>query len=93
MSLKPGIGAAWLDKFGPEVYPEGQVLANGVLRNAPKYYDRIFQKMSPEEYDAMILKRRMDRFKGRAVDRTDVRLAVKAKVADARDQFFLKRKL
>jgi len=93
MSLKPGIGALWLDRFGAEVYPEGQVLMNGVLRNAPKYYDRRFRSADPDAYDAMIAKRRDDALAGPALERGDARLAVKGVVSDARDRFFLKRTL
>jgi len=88
MSLKPGIGAGWLSRFGSEVYPEGQVLINGVLRNAPKYYDRQYKKYFPKDYESMVYLRRLER---------DVhhsgRLKVMSAVADARDALFSKRKL
>lgn len=92
MSLKPGIGARWLDRFGDEVYPEGTVVINGAVRNAPKFYDRRYKKYSPSDYEAMIYKRRLAGLQ-KLGERTDQRLSVRAIVANARDALFLKRKL
>lgn len=48
MSLKPGIAAGWLEKFHDDVYPEGEVVANGRKQTAPDYYHRIKARTHPE---------------------------------------------
>ncbi|AXH76131.1 MAG: replication initiator protein [Microviridae sp.] len=40
MSLKPGIGSDWYDKFKSDVYPHDRVIVNGRAVKPPKYYDR-----------------------------------------------------
>lgn len=47
MSLKPGIGAGWFEKFGDEVYPEDFVIHEGKKFRPPQYYDREFEKRDP----------------------------------------------
>lgn len=48
MSLKPGIGAQWLQKFRPDVYPHGLVVVNGKEVRPPRYYDKLYKKSSPD---------------------------------------------
>lgn len=40
MSLKPGIGAAWLAKYTTDVFPRDYVVVNGVKCKPPRYYDK-----------------------------------------------------
>lgn len=89
MSLKPGIGATWLEKFQSDVYPRNYVVMNGVKVKPPKYYDRKF-----EAVDAMTLEMlKYDRaLKAVVEDNTVERLAVREKVAIARTEL-LKRDL
>ena len=35
MSLKPGIGSEWFDKFSSDVYPDGKVVVRGHLSRSP----------------------------------------------------------
>jgi len=44
MSLRPGIGAAWFDKFSTDVFPHDMCVANGVERRVPRYYDKRFKR-------------------------------------------------
>lgn len=56
MSLKPGIGARWLDKFHADVYPADYVVVRGLKMKPPKYYDKkavVFCK----EYDDVVFER------------------------------------
>jgi len=39
MSLKPGIGQGWLDKWKDDVYPSDFVVIQGKKRSPPRYYD------------------------------------------------------
>lgn len=42
-----GIGSGWLNKFMSDVYPNGQILANGHMAKPPKYYDQLFERLDP----------------------------------------------
>lgn len=60
MSLKPGIGAMWLDRFWTDVYPHGKVVMNGVEGNSPRYYDKRFKEREADSFEALIAKRESD---------------------------------
>lgn len=45
MSLKPGIGAEWFNKYHRDVYPHDFAIADGVKLPAPKYYDKLIRKL------------------------------------------------
>lgn len=83
MSLKPGIGAPWLEKWRTDVYPHDYVVINGKEVKPPKYYDTLFERHDPEKFEDIKFRRESD---GRAnyADNTDARLAVKEKVVSAR---------
>lgn len=88
MSLKPGIGAGWLDKFKSDIYPHDYVVVNGKECKPPKYYDRIFSKANPEDFDEVQFRRESDG-RSRYADNTDDRLVVKEIVTRARcNQFY-----
>ena len=38
LSLKPGIGEKWLNKFWSDVFPQGKVVMRDKESNAPRYY-------------------------------------------------------
>lgn len=40
MSLKPGIGARWIQKFMSDVYPHDYVVVNGKPCKPPRFYDK-----------------------------------------------------
>lgn len=83
MSLKPGIGKPWLDKWRTDVYPHDYVVVNGKECKPPKYYDRLFAKEFPEEFEEIAYLREVDA-RTRSDDNTDERLAVKEIVTRAR---------
>lgn len=60
MSLKPGIGYAWLDQFYSDVYPRDGVLVNGKMTKPPRYYDKVYEKHFPEIFDKVKDKRLLD---------------------------------
>lgn len=43
MSLKPGIGATWFEKYKSEVYPLDRVVIRGVEMKPPKFYDNLLK--------------------------------------------------
>lgn len=87
MSLKPGIGARWIERYSSDVYPHGRVVARGVEQAAPRYYDKWFSKADPEGSEWLAYERYIEGL-SRASDRTPERLAVQEACAKARVKFF-----
>jgi len=86
MSLKPGIGSRWLDKFTPDVYPHDYVVVNGKTVKPPKFYDRRYKTKFPDEFEDIQHRREIDG-RSRYEDNTPERLAVKEQVAEGRQRF------
>lgn len=87
MSLKPGIGAGWFEKWHGDVYPHDYVITRGAKSRPPKYYDSLLKKSSPETLEAVKFERVLE---GRAhlEDNTPERLAVREKVLAAKQNLF-----
>lgn len=83
MSLKPGIGRPWLDKFQADIYPHDYVIIRGVKVKPPKYYDKIFDTRDPDALDYIKAQRELDA-SFHMLDNTWPRLAVKETVHKAR---------
>lgn len=83
MSLKPGIGAGWLQKYLTDVYPHGKVVVNGAETNSPKYYDKQYAKLHPELARDLTERRIYEAYQRRE-DNTLARLAAKARVMEAK---------
>lgn len=60
MSLKPGIGAEWLDEFTNDVFPSDEVPVpgRGVFKKVPRYYEERYGKRSPEELERIKARRK-----------------------------------
>lgn len=85
MSLKPGIGQAWLERFHTDIYPHGMVVVNGKETNPPRYYDKWFKKREGEsDVAARLAELREGAARLVAPHRTDERLAAREEVAKAR---------
>jgi hypothetical protein len=100
MSLRPitnkkgdpgGIGAEWYKKYKNDVYPHDFVEIRGKKIKPPKYYDQLYSKENPYEYD-LILYNREKQAKLRPEEHSYERLLVKETVTKAKLQK-LKRKL
>lgn len=91
MSLKPGIGADWYKKYKNDVYPHDYVELRGQKIKPLKFYDKLFAKENPYEYD-QILHNREKQAKLRPEEHSYERLLVKETVTKAKLQK-LKRKL
>jgi hypothetical protein len=76
MSRRPGIGKPWLDKYGEETYRDDYVVVNGTKMKPPKFYDRCFDVVSPDEM-ADIKARRMRGMKKHLDNNTPDRLEVR----------------
>lgn len=83
MSLKPGIGATWFEKFGSEVTDGDYVVIRGTKMRPPKYYDRKFDESNAfdAEYRDFV---RQERALRRAADNSRERLVVREVCAKAR---------
>lgn len=83
MSTHPGIGAAWFDKFGRDIYPHDFVIANGSKLPPPRYYDKLLKRQKNQALDGIEFAREL-RAKAAAADQTPERRAVRETVHKAR---------
>lgn len=81
MSLKPGIGARWFEKFGnSDVFPQDFVVQEGVERPVPKYYDKLFAKVGAGARQDMVQISREERARLAAPENTAERRVVREAV-------------
>ncbi len=71
MSLRPGIGKGWFDRFKSDVYPSDEVIVAGKACKPPRYYDSLLEK---EDVDAARLIKRKRAFMLSLEDCTPERL-------------------
>ena len=83
MSLRPGIGAPWYERFHADVYPRDKVVVRGVESKPPRYYDKKFYKNFPDLVDDFKFLR-YNTAQSLAGDVTDDRLKVREEVTLAR---------
>lgn len=91
MSRRPGIGAAWLEQYEADAYPQGKVVMNGHEVNAPRYYDKKWAEKEPDQWEKLQYERYKEGMKY-VKERTDERLKVQEQVQAARTKT-LKREL
>ena len=54
MSLRPGIGKLWYDKYKTDLFPHDfAILPDGRQTSVPQYYRRLLKKDDPELYDEL----------------------------------------
>lgn len=83
MSLKPGIGAGWYDKYKSDVFPHDFVVSNGVKLPLPRYYDKLMRRSKDVVFDEIEFAREK-RAKLSQCDNTDERRVVREVVHKAR---------
>lgn len=83
MSLKPGIGANWLELYQKDVYPHDYVVVNAKEVKPPKYYDTLYERKQPERMEE-IKHARETRARENYQDNTPERLEAKQIVQAAR---------
>lgn len=83
MSRRPGIGAAWVDKFRSDIYPKDYCVVNGNKSVLPRFYDKRLEKIDPDGFELLKFER-AERAKVLAADNSYERLAVKEVVTTAR---------
>lgn len=82
MSLRPGIGEAWFQKFWEDVFPNDYCHVNGRKFGVPRYYDKLLERISPELLEEVKEARRIA-MEERAEDFTPERLEAREKVKKA----------
>lgn len=94
MSRRPGIGAAWLEKYWRDLYVAGHhgVIINGSRKSIPKYFDTLLERIDPFLKEQLAYEREK-RAEPYLHDQTPDRLAVRETVEIARRKFNLERKL
>lgn len=83
MSLKPGIGAAWLEKYHSDVFVRDGAVANGSVFQVPRFYDKKLEDLDSERYVDITVSRYLKSFKT-SVDSTPERLRAREIVTRAR---------
>lgn len=88
MSLRPGIGAKWLESYWRDVYVSGAkgVVVKGKPRPIPRYFDGLMRDVAQEVMEAVDFDRYLEA-QSRSVDNTRERLAVREEVAISRQRF------
>lgn len=86
MSLKPGIGALWYDKYKKEVYPNDEIVMRGAAMKPPRYYDKLLEREPGYMSDDVAYQRYLDSL-GNIDNGTVARLAVREKCTEARLKF------
>lgn len=82
MSLKPGIGAGWYDKYKSDVFPHDRVIYDGIHNRVPRYYDKLFTRSNPDKMAEIKSKRILDAMNNMS-DNTQARLDTKEIVKNA----------
>lgn len=83
MSLKPGIGAAWFDKYQSDCYPSDFIVVAGQKKPVPQFYDKKLRKGDEALYER-IKKKRVIRALQHKSESTPERLAVREECLTAR---------
>lgn len=83
MSLKPGLGREWVEKWYKDLYETGHnaVIVDGAKVRIPRYYDEVMREMRPELMETVMFKR-MEGIKPE--EQTRARLQVKETIAKAK---------
>lgn len=83
MSLKPGIGANFLDKYKSDVFPNDYVVVNGHKAKPPRYYFKRLQQQDPDLYEQVEYSRAMKGLES-CEENTVERLGARQKVLQAK---------
>ena len=83
MSLKPGIGKTWLDKYDSDVYNHDHVIVNGKKCRPPRYYDKLLESYDSEKLEEL-KKSRQEKAVLHEKNNTLDRLMVREKVQNQR---------
>jgi len=57
MSLKPGIGRPFYERYKSDIYPDGTCVVNGLKMKPPNYYEHLYKNEDPYAYEELSFKR------------------------------------
>ncbi len=60
MSLRPGIGRDWYERFKDDLFPSDECVVDGIVHKPPRYYEKLYQVENPEGF--LQVKRKRDLF-------------------------------
>lgn len=84
MSLKPGIGQEWFDKYHRDVFPYDELVVTGGKKvPVPKYYLNRYKKLFPEEFE-LVQARRIAKARKNSSENTPWRLKPKQTITEAK---------
>lgn len=91
MSLKPGIGKPWFDKFAKtDLIPHNNIVVRGAKCKPPRYYDILWEREDPISF-AKAKEARQEMAEERAANNTFDRLAVRLKCLESRTRLLLRK--
>jgi len=82
MSLKPGIGLPFYERYKSDIYPNGTCIVQGKKMKPPSYYEGKYKETNPFEYEELTFKRSLliDKTEQTPARRNDKHLVTKARV-------------
>lgn len=84
MSLRPGLGTAYYEKYGSEIHEHDTVIIRGIEVSPPRFYDNKLKKSDPDRYEQLKKTRRRKIMKLSKSDNTQARLRVREVVSLAK---------
>ncbi len=81
MSRRPGLGTAWFEKYGDDVYPSDEVIVDGKQLRPPAFYDTLLKRKDERMFRELETKRR-NSVREHAEDHTDERLKIREEIAE-----------
>lgn len=91
MSLKPGIGKTWFDKFAKtDLFPHDNVVSRGAKSKPPRYYDLLREREDPEGF-AKAKEARRELGESMSNNSTFKRLATRLKCLEARTRLLVRK--
>lgn len=88
MSLKPGIGQTWLEKYYKDIYVSGAdgIVVNGTKKPVPRFFDKKLDEIAPALLEDFKFKKYKEAM-NHPEEFTRERLETKEKCAIAREKF------
>lgn len=83
MSRAGGIGKKWIEAYTSDVYPSDFVVHEGKKFKVPKFYDKLYEDIEPEQFHFLKVSRVL-RARKHAENNTKDRLRVREKVQQAK---------
>lgn len=83
MSRRPGIGAAWFEKYRGDCYPSDFVVQRGMKMQPPRFYDEMYEREDADGF-AQVKMARLRKQREAAAESTSGRLCQREVVTEAK---------